>query len=938
MLTTKINREYKKILLLLLAFIMAAAAFSTSFASAAVKSGASGTVSNSLLGEGYNGAKYRSSHYTSGAAVKFGIKSGSKTYVGYCLNPTLRNKTGTAYTAKTNTGSGMYKKLNSASKTWLPVLMVYGYHPGKGSPVAKTNVNDYYFATQVIAWEFTCGYRTSPEKRTSAKEYNNLKGKPAERCYSWILKEMAKHAKGASFTKDTKSGAKTYTMTYSYKTKKWSVTLTDANKANYLKKLSKTTDGLSVSRNGYKYTFSASKAGSYTAALANSGLGNYDGSENQSLLIWQAKSAADSNQAVSVGATDEKEFFVKFTTEKTGKAKVIKTSDSKVVQGFQFKLSCAANGYSGTFTTDKNGTIAADLYPGTYIVQETLTNEQKAAGYTEAKQTSVAVKAGQTAEVKVHNTYTLRNGGLRIFKETTDGGTAEGFSFQVKGAQADSRTLSEEEFLKQARPSLKDSGADISWSVDKEDLEKLNQAAKEGETGAYKIKISAALAAERADSSDAAKEPADSVSVTVALTHVKDAATENEEKSQGSLSWRNFSWAGSATLFEKEVTTNKEGVCEIDEMEFGTYRVTERMNEKQKQRYHQPEPQTVTLNEKNKNASVSVFYKNEAKEANLDIRKICVNGKISNIEMTVTGKTAWGEEIKPITAVTDDEGYIHIEHLAAGTYTVTESDLDTKVYVPQDPKTVVITGDESDPVEVVFENIPYTDVEVSKQSETTGEELPGALLRIQDKETGTVIEEWTSGETPHTVKGLKFGKAYILHEDLAPIGYACAQDITFTAGGTEKVNMVDEVTKLYVTKIDKETGDYLPGASFEILDADSKKLAASFTTPQTRDQDVVYVEVASLTEGHDYIIRETEAPKGYLLAKDKKITFKNKMKVAIADTKEGAVIITGEDKINRIVQTGDDFDVLPYAAALGIASTAGICLLLGRKKKGGPRL
>lgn len=937
-----------RLLMLLLAFILVAGTFSTSISSATVTNGASGTASNSLLGAGYNGVKYNSSHYSSGLAVKFGIKSGSKTYIGYCLNASLKMNTGTAYTAKNAAGASMYKKLNDASQEWLPILMVYGYHPGKASPVAKTNVNDYYFATQVITWEFTSGYRTSPTKRTSDKEYNNLKGKPAERCYNWILKEMANHVKGASFTRSTKASAKTYPMTYNYKTKKWSVTLTDTNKVNYLKKLAASTSGLTISRNGYKYTFSATKAGTFTAAMANSGLGNYDGSENQPLLVWQAKSATSSNQAVSVGATDETEFYVKFTTEKPGTAKIIKTSDNDVVQGFQFLLTNSSNGYSVIHITDKDGLITANLYPGTYKVQELLTKEQKEQGYTEAKATTLTVKAGETATVKVHNQFEPNHATLRVIKDTSDGGSVEGFQFKVEGIQADSKILTEEELVKLADPSVTGlEDYEVSdWTVDKEQLANLNQAAKEGKTGIYPVNLRSTAklkeTSEQPEALDASENP-DTISlsakVKINLQPLKGAA-HTEQMTDNNVTWQDFSWNGSATLFEKMLTTNIFGFAEIAEMEVGTYTVTEVMTKEQTLRYHEPKPQTVTISEDDPDASVSVFFENKARNASVRIVKTCVDGQIENVEFTITGTTAWGEEIEPIVGYTDEDGYLLIEDLAAGTYTITESNLDTEAYVPQGSKTITITGDEEKPVEaafeleVGFENIPYTDVEISKQSETTGEELPGATLQIIDKETGEVVEEWTSGEEPHKVTGLEYGKEYILHEDLAPIGYACAQDITFTAGGTEKVTMVDEVTKLYITKIDKTTGQYLPGASFDILDADTHKVVASFTTPETRDKDLIYVEVTGLTEGADYIIRETEAPKGYTIAEDQTITFKNKMKVAIADTAEGTVIITGDDNINGAVQTGDTFNALPFIILAGVALMVAADMIINRRKRG----
>ncbi len=87
----------------------------------------------------------------------------------------------------------------------------------------------------------------------------------------------------------------------------------------------------------------------------------------------------------------------------------------------------------------------------------------------------------------------------------------------------------------------------------------------------------------------------------------------------------------------------------------------------------------------------------------------------------------------------------------------------------------------------------FTNTEVSKTSSTTGKELPGAKLQIIDPETGKVIEEWTSTEETHKVKGLTEGKEYILKEIIAPKGYYLAQDVKFTVGANTKVHMVDKV-------------------------------------------------------------------------------------------------------------------------------------------------
>ncbi len=42
----------------------------------------------------------------------------------------------------------------------------------------------------------------------------------------------------------------------------------------------------------------------------------------------------------------------------------------------------------------------------------------------------------------------------------------------------------------------------------------------------------------------------------------------------------------------------------------------------------------------------------------------------------------------------------------------------------------------------------------SQNRSYTGEELPGAKLKVSDSE-GNVVDEWTSGSTPHIIKELE---------------------------------------------------------------------------------------------------------------------------------------------------------------------------------------
>ena len=101
-------------------------------------------------------------------------------------------------------------------------------------------------------------------------------------------------------------------------------------------------------------------------------------------------------------------------------------------------------------------------------------------------------------------------------------------------------------------------------------------------------------------------------------------------------------------------------------------------------------------------------------------------------------------------------------------------------------------------------------VEVRKTDVTTGKELEGANLKVIEKDTKKLIEEWTSTKEPHIVNGLEENKTYLLIETIAPYGYYITEEIEFTVTQdkeTQKIVMKDKpiLTDVKLIKIDEET-------------------------------------------------------------------------------------------------------------------------------------
>ena len=163
-----------------------------------------------------------------------------------------------------------------------------------------------------------------------------------------------------------------------------------------------------------------------------------------------------------------------------------------------------------------------------------------------------------------------------------------------------------------------------------------------------------------------------------------------------------------------------------------------------------------------------------------------------------------------------------------------------------------------------------TRVKISKADITTHEEIPGATLRVLDKD-GNVVDEWVSEDAPHYMEAvLVAGETYTLEEALVPdnSGYVPANSIRFTVeddGKVQHVFMQDDYTKLQVSKTDIATGKEISGARLKITDTDGKTVAEWLTdgTPH-------YMERIPMGT---YTLTETMAPteQGYVRAES--VTF-----------------------------------------------------------------
>ena len=179
-----------------------------------------------------------------------------------------------------------------------------------------------------------------------------------------------------------------------------------------------------------------------------------------------------------------------------------------------------------------------------------------------------------------------------------------------------------------------------------------------------------------------------------------------------------------------------------------------------------------------------------------------------------------------------------------------------------------------------------TTVDISKQDITNGKELPGAKLEIRAAD-GNLVEGWTSGKTPHTVRGLELEKEYTMTETRAPDGYAEAESIVFklVQDGSEQSNLVyvksdddwvklDDTTVVMqdapVLDIDKTdiAGNLLPGATLTIRD-ENNEVVDTWTTDYKTHRIPISDDSLKLSDDskeYIYTLTEDAAPAGFEIA------------------------------------------------------------------------
>ena len=372
------------------------------------------------------------------------------------------------------------------------------------------------------------------------------------------------------------------------------------------------------------------------------------------------------------------------------------------------------------------------------------------------------------------------------------------------------------------------------------------------------------------------------------------------------------------------ITTDTNGIAQLGDLPVGKYYV------KEAETAHgyvlDGEPKFVDLSYRDQDTPVVTY--DEAWQNNRQKVKVTVLKKEKDTERVLAGgifglftrediKNADGDVLMEADTLielktTDENGQITF---------MADLPVDGKYYVKElyAPDGFVTTNEEQDftfeyagaeqaevSYDFTFEN-EATTVELTKSDLTTGDELPGAHLKVTD-EDGNVVDEWVSAEEAHVIKELVVGKIYTMTETKPADGYVTAESIEFTIENTaeiQKHEMKDDVTKVQISKTDITGDQEIPGAKLTILDENDQVVESWTSTEEPHC-------VEKLPIGR-YTLREEQAPKGFILTADVSFEVKDTGEIQTVvmkdDTAKGKVILNKTDKETGEPLKGVEFEL-----------------------------
>ena len=277
------------------------------------------------------------------------------------------------------------------------------------------------------------------------------------------------------------------------------------------------------------------------------------------------------------------------------------------------------------------------------------------------------------------------------------------------------------------------------------------------------------------------------------------------------------------------------------------------------------EAQTITINPK----------------GGLLIQKTSEDGVLEGFTFLVEGE-GYSE-----TFTTDGAGKIYIEDLAPGEYTITEqeSELTARYEIPAG-QTVTVTSDEATTVE--FYNALLRGKITGHKTGAEQAPLAGVTFGLFSSDTTEFTAETAIATTETDSNGefsfeAPYGDYQVKELETVP-GYVTMKEsiaVELDKTDVDLEDIANSQTVVHFSKVDKDTGEELPGAVLELYAPDGSLL----DTWETSD---IPHAIPGLPVGEGYVLREVSAPDGFEIAGD--VTFN------VEDTTEIQTITMEDEK------------------------------------------
>ena len=257
---------------------------------------------------------------------------------------------------------------------------------------------------------------------------------------------------------------------------------------------------------------------------------------------------------------------------------------------------------------------------------------------------------------------------------------------------------------------------------------------------------------------------------------------------------------------------------------------------------------------------------------NITVRWTALTGNLKVIKTGDNGELLTGAkfQLKDMNGTvvgektSDEKGELTFTDIMDGEYTLEEVE-SPKGFLKAEPVKVTIRAGETAEINVVDTQIKGR-IQVIKVDEETGEPLEGASFDIEDKTTGKVVENMTTGVDGRAISGLLPFRDYIVRETKAPNKYVL-NGKEYEVSITEHMQTI-EIThsnrkikgRVSIHKIDSEMQELsLKGAVLGIFDDEGNEVDR-LTTDEHGDA------TSKLLDYGHYTGKELQAPEGYKLS------------------------------------------------------------------------